>query len=122
MLGNVLSLLALTACAMAAVPTIKTLGVSGGYTYTYAIAPPNYGRGTYLLLHGFPSSSYDWRYTIQDLTNAGCGVVAPDLLGYGATSKPDSYKEYAQENISKHVVDILKHEGISNVIGVGHDW
>lgn len=107
---------------MAAVPTVKTLGVSGGYTYSYTVARPDYGRGTYLLLHGFPSSSYDWRHTIKDLTDAGYGVIAPDILGYGATSKPASYEEYAQENLSNHVVEILKHEGALSVIGVGHDW
>ncbi|KAF1971382.1 putative epoxide hydrolase [Bimuria novae-zelandiae CBS 107.79] len=107
---------------MAAEITVKTLGVTGGHTYSYTIAAPNYGRGTYLLLHGFPSASYDWRHIIEDLTAEGYGIVAPDLLGYGNTSKPTAVEEYAQEDISCHVAEILEHEGISGVVGVGHDW
>ncbi|KAJ4344501.1 uncharacterized protein N0V89_012244 [Didymosphaeria variabile] len=111
-----------SANALKNVATVKTLAVAGGHTYSYTIAPASYGRGTYLLLHGFPSSSYDWRHTVKDLTADGFGVIAPDLLGYGATSKPTAVEEYAQEKISGHVTEILQHEGIANVVGVGHDW
>jgi soluble epoxide hydrolase/lipid-phosphate phosphatase len=121
-LTTTLAAVAFSAYTWANVATVKTLAVCGGYTYSYTIAPASYGRGTYLLLHGFPSSSYDWRHTIKDLAAEGFGVIAPDLLGYGATSKPTAVEEYAQENISNHVVEILQHEGISTVIGVGHDW
>jgi pimeloyl-ACP methyl ester carboxylesterase len=121
-LTTTLAAVAFSAYAWASVATVKTLALSGGHTYSYTIAPASYGRGTYLLLHGFPSSSYDWRHTIKDLTAEGLGVIAPDLLGYGATSKPTAVEEYAQEKISGHVVEILQHEGISSVIGVGHDW
>jgi pimeloyl-ACP methyl ester carboxylesterase len=125
MIGRSIATLAVAACSAimaAAGPTVKTLGVSGGHTYSYTIAQPKSGRNTYLLLHGFPSSSYDWRHTIKDLTNAGYGVVAPDILGYGASSKPTAVEEYAQEKLGNHVAEILKHEGISSVVGVGHDW
>lgn len=121
-LTTMLAAVTSSAYALATMATVKTLAVSGGHTYSYTIAPASYGRGTYLLLHGFPSSSYDWRHTIKELTAEGFGVVAPDLLGYGATSKPTAVEEYTQEKISGHVVEILQHEGISGVVGVGHDW
>ncbi|KAF2441263.1 alpha/beta-hydrolase [Karstenula rhodostoma CBS 690.94] len=121
-LTTVLAAVAPSAYALANVATVKTLAVSGGHTYSYTIAPSSYGRATYLLLHGFPSSSYDWRHTIRALTAESFGVVAPDLLGYGASSKPTAVEEYSQEKISGHVVEILQHEGISGVVGVGHDW
>lgn len=44
------------------------------------------GRLTLLFLHGYPSSSYDWRYAFDRL--AGHHVVALDFLGFGLSSKP----------------------------------
>ena len=41
---------------------------------------------TLLLLHGFPTSSYDWRLVLPEL-RARFRVVAPDLLGFGASDK-----------------------------------
>ena len=40
-----------------------------------------------LLLHGFPSSSYDWRRLI-DGPLAGRELLAPDFLGFGLSDKP----------------------------------
>ena len=45
------------------------------------------GRGPLLLLlHGFPSSSYDWR-PLLDLETEHA-VLAPDFLGFGLSEKP----------------------------------
>jgi haloacetate dehalogenase len=40
-----------------------------------------------VLLHGFPETSYAWRYQIPQLAKK-CRVIAPDLRGYGETDKP----------------------------------
>ena len=42
-----------------------------------------------VLLHGFPETSYAWRYQIPDLAKK-YRVIAPDLRGYGETDKPSS--------------------------------
>ncbi|MFI5026649.1 MAG: alpha/beta fold hydrolase, partial [Solirubrobacterales bacterium] len=39
-----------------------------------------------LLLHGFPSSSYDWRLLLE--RESGRAVLAPDFLGFGLSEKP----------------------------------
>jgi pimeloyl-ACP methyl ester carboxylesterase len=39
-----------------------------------------------LLLHGFPSSSYDWRPLLDRETDRA--VLAPDFLGFGLSEKP----------------------------------
>jgi pimeloyl-ACP methyl ester carboxylesterase len=39
-----------------------------------------------LLLHGFPSSSYDWRPLLEG--EAKRAVIAPDFLGFGLSEKP----------------------------------
>ena len=41
-----------------------------------------------LLLHGWPTSSHLWRDVMPALADAGLRAVAPDLPGYGASSKP----------------------------------
>jgi haloacetate dehalogenase len=42
-----------------------------------------------VLLHGFPETSYAWRYQIPELAKK-YHVIAPDLRGYGETDKPSS--------------------------------
>jgi haloalkane dehalogenase len=42
-----------------------------------------------LLLHGNPTWSFLWRHTIDALVSAGQRVIAPDLLGFGRSDKPN---------------------------------
>jgi len=39
-----------------------------------------------VLLHGFPSSSYDWRFLLEEERDHA--VLAPDFLGFGLSEKP----------------------------------
>jgi pimeloyl-ACP methyl ester carboxylesterase len=41
-----------------------------------------------VLLHGFPSSSYDWRALLEQPALTGRGVLAFDFLGFGLSDKP----------------------------------
>ena len=100
----------------------KTITVSDGIKYAYVYKPAQGSRCTFLLLHGFPSLSYDWRHQITGLSHAGYGVLAPDLLGYGDTSKPSAVEEYVLSRQYVHIEKILHSEGLTKVIGVGHDW
>ncbi|KAK8915184.1 Epoxide hydrolase B [Metarhizium anisopliae] len=43
-----------------------------------------------LLLHGFPNLSYDWRFVLPKLADAGYYAVAFDLRGFGRTHDADS--------------------------------
>ncbi|MEZ5073918.1 MAG: alpha/beta hydrolase [Solirubrobacterales bacterium] len=43
-----------------------------------------------LLLHGFPSSSYDWRLLLDELQ--GPPVLAFDFLGFGLSDKPREHR------------------------------
>ncbi|KAH7130820.1 Alpha/Beta hydrolase protein, partial [Dendryphion nanum] len=79
-------------------------------------------RPTFLLLHGWPSSSYDWRHQIKSLSAAGYGVLVPDLLGYGDTDKQIDVYEYTFKKMVFHLVKMFENEGLTSVIGVGHDW
>lgn len=100
----------------------KLLEVQDGTKYAYVYVPATDSKPTFLLLHGFPSSSYDWRHQIKSLTELGFGVLAPDLLGYGDTDRPTEIEKYKFKKMTADVVDILDEESLKTVIGVAHDW
>ncbi|KAI9037438.1 alpha/beta hydrolase [Aspergillus affinis] len=102
----------------------KSLTLSTSHTYTYIHHPPrnpSHPTTTFLFLHGFPSSSYDWRHQIAFFISQGHGVLAPDLLGYGGSSKPVSLDAYRARSMAAEIVEILDHEGLDQVHAVGHD-
>jgi len=104
---------------------------STGHTYAYICYPSsNSLRPTLLFLHGFPSTSYDWRFQIPHFRSLGYGILAPDLLGYGGTSRPTDVQCYLGSEMSKEIIAILDHErlglkeetGSGRVVAIAHDW
>lgn len=63
------------------------LGDRGGPRMAY-VAEGALEHRPVLLLHGGPTWSYLWRRVMPSLTEAGCRVVAPDLIGFGRSDKP----------------------------------
>lgn len=111
-----------TMAAVAFPKHAKSLTLSTNHTYSYVlIAPTIPTKSTILFLHGFPSSSYDWRHQISFFAAAGHGVLVPDLLGYGGTSKPISQNEYRAKGIAAEMIEILEHEELQRVHAVSHD-
>jgi pimeloyl-ACP methyl ester carboxylesterase len=96
--------------------------ISSGLTYGYIYLHPSPGKATILFLHGFPSAAYDWRHQVPHFSQAGYGVLAPDLLGYGSTDKPGQPEQYKGKKMASEIIEILDHEKIDKVHGVGHDW
>jgi soluble epoxide hydrolase / lipid-phosphate phosphatase len=114
---------------------IKTLQTSTGNSYTYLSIPPSSPeKPTLLFLHGFPSSSYDWRQQVAHFSSPslGYGLIVPDLLGYGQTSRPMDPAAYTGKKMATEICEILATEGygpdgkegkgIKKVHGIGHDW
>jgi pimeloyl-ACP methyl ester carboxylesterase len=100
-----------------------TFTVSRGFTYSYQYFPPSVLDGQYVLfLHGWPSAANDWHNQIDHFRKLGWGVLTPDLLGSGRTSRPTEADKYVLKDIAKDVVEILDYEKISKVNAVGHDW
>ena len=110
--------------ALQAFPSIsESLRLTDGTTYAFVYSPAAQPqKPTFLLLHGFPSSSWDWRHQIFQLKEAGYGVLAPDLLGYGDTDKPNEVEAYSMKRMTGHVVEILQAKGLELVVAVAHDW
>lgn len=71
-----------------------------------------------LLLHGFPSSSLDWRGILPQL--AGRRVVALDFPGFGLSAKPADYS-YSLFEQADLIELLLRQRGIAEVDLVAHD-
>ncbi|THC93717.1 hypothetical protein EYZ11_006793 [Aspergillus tanneri] len=95
--------------------------LSTSHTYTYVHHPASQSHPTLLFLHGFPSSCFDWRHQIHFFANKGYGILAPDLLGYGGTSKPTSLDAYRSRPMASEIIELMDHEGIARVHAVAHD-
>ena len=74
---------------------------------------------TFLLLHGNPTSNYLWRNIIPYLTPLG-RVIAPDLIGFGKSGKPDC--DYSYQAHIKYLDAFIKGLDLKNIILVVHDW
>ena len=72
-----------------------------------------------LLLHGFPTSSFDWRGIIDPLAR-GRRVVTFDWLGFGLSDKPADirYSLFDQASVAEEVARML---GIERASVVSHD-
>ena len=101
---------------------LKKVTLPSVVTYGYVYHHPTPTKPTIPFLHGFPSAAYDWRHQISHFSKAGYGVLAPDLLGYGSTDKPLAAHEYRGKKMAAEIIEILDHENINKVHGVGHDW
>ncbi|KAG9247038.1 Alpha/Beta hydrolase protein [Calycina marina] len=92
------------------------------YTYIHLPAPPSSSKPTLLFIHGFPDTSAGWSLQISHFNSLGYGILAPDCLGYGGSSKPLSLKPYIGASMAADLIAILNHEKITSVVGIAHDW
>jgi len=74
-----------------------------------------------LLVHGMPTSSWLYRRVVPRLTTHGLRVIAPDLLGFGASDKPDDLMEYAIHKQAARLLALMRHLGLSRWTQVCHD-
>jgi pimeloyl-ACP methyl ester carboxylesterase len=78
------------------------------------------GRGEALLLiHGFPTSSRDWR-AIAPALEACRRVIAFDMIGFGLSAKPRGfdYRVAAQADLAE---EVLRHFGVARCAILAHD-
>ena len=71
-----------------------------------------------VLLHGFPLSSHLWRGLIPTLASRH-RVIAPDLLGFGASEKPRGVAIDIRAQTT-YVGELLDHLGLDRVAPIGH--
>ncbi|KQU82050.1 epoxide hydrolase [Ensifer sp. Root31] len=75
-----------------------------------------------LLCHGFPETAYAWRHQVAALAAAGFHAIAPDMRGYGKSSRPDEVDQYTLFHLAGDMVGLLDTLGVENAIIVGNDW
>lgn len=73
---------------------------------------------TILFIHGFLGSSYDFIDVMNALKDR-YHVVAIDLVGFGLSSKPETY-DYGKVNQAKTVHDFMVAKQLTNVIIMAH--
>ncbi|MBC6612783.1 alpha/beta hydrolase [Hymenobacter sp. BT507] len=81
------------------------------------------GEGPLVILcHGFPETSYAWRHQLPALAAAGFHAVAPDMRGYGGTTRPESSDQYTLLQLVGDLVGLLDALSVEQAVVVGNDW
>src|SRR6476469_4455914 len=76
-----------------------------------------------LLLHGAPQTHLTWRLMTPELARTYT-VIAPDLRGYGDSSKPEdgeSHGNYSKRAMALDQVEVMKHFGYDRFPVIGQD-
>ena len=134
-----LFLLALAGSAFAASDAASYGQELEGFTYPYPVAHfhfasqgqelqmnymdvaakgPANGR-TVVLLHGKNFCGATWETTISFLSQAGYRVIAPDQIGFCASTKPAHY-QYSFQQLAANTKALLTQLGVSRAILVAH--
>jgi epoxide hydrolase 4 len=90
------------------------------------LAECGHGDRLAILLHGFPELNFSWRHQMPMLAAQGWRVLAPNMRGYGASSKPDGVAAYRIDTLMQDVaalIDLAKAENPTReIMLIAHDW
>jgi pimeloyl-ACP methyl ester carboxylesterase len=95
--------------------TIHANGIRIHYAETGVGAPV-------VLCHGFPEHWSSWRNQIPVLAEAGFRVIAPDMRGYGRSSKPPAVEAYDILELVADMTGLLDALELQQASVIGHDW
>jgi haloalkane dehalogenase len=73
----------------------------------------------FVLLHGNPTSSYEWRSILPAVGTIG-RALAPDLIGMGQSGKPASAYRFVDH--ARYLDAWFDALDLDDVVLVGHDW
>lgn len=73
-----------------------------------------------LLLHGFPTASWDWHRIWAPLARR-FELIAPDMIGFGFSEKPVDYDYTIMDQADLHEA-LMQHLGHSQVHVLAHDY
>ncbi|MEP6635291.1 MAG: alpha/beta hydrolase [Acidobacteriota bacterium] len=76
---------------------------------------------TIILIHGFLSSTFVWSKVFLELAATGYRVIAPDLLGYGYSAKPQSL-DYTIASQARMLAGLMDHLELGRVNLVGSSY
>ena len=77
-----------------------------------------------LLLHGFPETSFSYRYLMLLLEKADYYCIAPDQRGYGKTKSrvKETPNSFSVLNLAKDIYCLIKKLNINKYHLIGHDF
>jgi len=75
-----------------------------------------------LCLHGFPEHSFSWRHQLPMLAELGYRAWAPNLRGFGRSSRPEGIEAYSIENLMADVAGLIDAAGCRETVLIAHDW
>ena len=97
----------------------RTVNVRDSFMHYLEADPSKTSSNPILFLHGNPTSSYLWRNVIPHVQDKG-RCLAPDLIGMGASGKPDM--DYRLAEHIAYVDAFIEVLGLDNLTFVMHDW
>ncbi len=74
-----------------------------------------------LLIHGFPTSSWDWHHQWSALCERFARVIAPDMIGFGFSAKPPDYAYSILDQADLHEA-LLRELGVVQYHVLAHDY
>ena len=89
---------------------------------TFAIDEAGVGPDIALCLHGFPESRFSWRHQLEPLAAMGWHAVAPDLRGYGDSSRPKGREAYRIGRLVADAAALFDAFGARRRLLIAHDW
>jgi pimeloyl-ACP methyl ester carboxylesterase len=97
----------------------RTIAANG---LSFVVDEAGEGDDVALLLHGFPECRYSWRHQLPLLAGLGWRAVAPDLRGYGGSSRPKGRAAYRIEHLVEDAAGLFEALGAKRRLLVAHDW
>ncbi|GAA4039664.1 alpha/beta fold hydrolase [Parerythrobacter jejuensis] len=97
---------------------------ANGLTFEVAQMEPASGESDHLALclHGFPELHYSWRNQMPLLAEMGYRVWAPNMRGYGQTTRPHAVRDYGMDHLTQDVAGLIDASGAKSVTLIAHDW
>lgn len=94
-----------------------------GHSIFYRAGGHGHGRGgpALLLIHGFPTASWDWAPLWPSLCARFASVIAVDMIGFGFSAKPRDYPYSIFDQADLHEA-LLRALGIAQVHLLAHDY
>jgi pimeloyl-ACP methyl ester carboxylesterase len=89
---------------------------------TFEIDQCGSGDKLALCLHGFPEHSSSWRHQLPMLADLGYEAWAPNMRGYGKSSRPGYVEDYAMPLLLADIAGLIDAAGKAEVVLIAHDW
>lgn len=73
-----------------------------------------------LMIHGFPTSSWDW-HELKKSLGSDYRLISLDMLGFGFSDKPRGHKYSIDEQVELHLA-LLNKLGVKQINIIAHDY